>query len=406
MQLRPRVSMPVKIWLVLLFLGIMLVGAGLGEGLLDILRHIIPASAIDDVTLRFLGKIVQGAVIFLVGAILVVVSVWQLRRSPFGLTLSLAERQPLVDLVYSNPGGLGLPSAVVFSGHMGLLIMLSALRASVGRLVAVPPVGSDSRTISRLVHASYPDVRVISATAENAQLCARLTSGEVLTGASVIEREARSGIAEIFLASEGSTPSPATVWPTNPELASALTNANLIVFGPGSFFTSVLPCLLIPGVRERIAASNATTVLVCNIMTEPGRTDGYTVTDFITRFHEYAGFSPDYTIVNRSYPGANILARYEITGSYPVMVSPEEHLEGSQVVLAEHFAGATVLRIAGSTVIEADVINIINESRLTLDPDRGVASEQTFTVIRHDPEKLARVLRGIIGRARARRMAG
>jgi uncharacterized cofD-like protein len=301
---------------------------------------------------------------------------------------------------------LGLPTAIVFSGHGGLLVVLSALKDSAGRVFAVAPPGSDVRRIVRTVHTSYPDVHVVSATVENAQLCARLETGEFLEGTSTIEREANAAIDDLYLTSSDFENSRNASWPVSQDLKDAINVADLIVFGPGSFYTSVIPALLVPGVRERIAASEATTVLVCNIMTEPALTHGYAVTDFISRFREYAGFSPDYTIVSRSYPGSSILAKYEITGSIPVMVSPEERMEGSQVVLGEQFVGATVLRIAGSVVIEADVIKVISENRLIHDPGGHGASEQTFTVIRHDPEKLARVLRGIIARGRARRPVG
>jgi uncharacterized cofD-like protein len=344
-------------------------------------------------------------VVIVVGLVLIAAALWQLRRSIWRLLPSLVE-DTSIDLVYSNPGGLGLPTAIVFSGHGGLLVVLSALKDSAGRVFAVAPPGSDVRRIVRTVHTSYPDVHVVSATVENAQLCARLETGEFLEGTSTIEREANAAIDDLYLTSSDFENSRNASWPVSQDLKDAINVADLIVFGPGSFYTSVIPALLVPGVRERIAASEATTVLVCNIMTEPALTHGYAVTDFISRFREYAGFSPDYTIVSRSYPGSSILAKYEITGSIPVMVSPEERMEGSQVVLGEQFVGATVLRIAGSVVIEADVIKVISENRLIHDPGGHGASEQTFTVIRHDPEKLARVLRGIIARGRARRPVG
>ena len=122
--------------------------------------------------------------------------------------------------------------------------------------------------------------------------------------------------------------------------------------------------------------------------------------DFIRNFIKFAGFAPEFTIVNRSYPGSNMLSRYEVTGSYPVMVTPEEHIDASKVVLGNRFPGSTTLNIAGSTVLEADIIEVATESRLTLDPERGTTIEQTVSVIRHDPDKLARVLRNIISQAR------
>ena len=387
-------------WLAVLGIGLLLLGAGLGVAVLDIARHILPGQFLDDVTLRFLGKIPQGIIVFGVGILLILGALWQLNRSSLGVTLSIVENQP-GSVFVSRPTGRGLPSAVVFSGHMGLLVILNALRDSAGRLVAVPPPGSDFRNIGRLVRASHPDARVVSATAENAQLVARLTTGQLVVGASQIEHDLHEPIADVFLSSDGQSEAATDNWPLTQELDSAVSTAGLIIFGPGSFYTSVVPSLLATRLRDRIAASKAATVFVCNIMTEPGRTDGWTVSDFIENFRRFAGFAPTYTVVNRSYPGSNILNRYEVTKSYPIMVTPEEHIDSSKVVLGGRFPGSTTLSIGGSTVIEADIIEVIKENRLTIDPDFGQSSEQTVTVIRHDSEKLARVLRGIIAQGRS-----
>src|SRR5579884_1616018 len=309
-------------------------------------------------------------------------------------------------MVLSAVSRQGLPDATLFSGHMGLLIVLNALSDSVGRVAAVPAVGSDYRTIGRLVRTSHPDARVMFATPENVQLCARLTDGQVVAGAAEIERDLHQPVEELFLSSDSRTPADTSSWAVPQELDTAIKSSDLIVFGPGSFYSSVVPCLLVPKLRERLAAARAATIFICNVMTEPGRTDGWTVTDFISRFRDFAGFAPQYTIVNRSYPGSHILNRYEVTGSFPIMVTPEEHIDASKVVLGGSFPGSTMLNIAGSTVIEADIMDVINETRLTLDPELGTASEQTVTVIRHDSTKLARALRGIIAQTRARAAAG
>ncbi len=389
----------------MLAVGIMFLGAGIGEAVLQVARSILPAGFVDHVTLRELGKFAQGAVVFGVGIVLVGLAGWQLRRTSFGITLSIVEQQSPGHVLVTRQPTAGLPSAVVFSGHMGLLIMLNALQDSVGRLLAVPPSGSDFRTIARLIRTSHSDARVVSATAENAQLCAELTNGEIVSGAGALEDGVPAPIRRVYLSSnskDGAVPD----WPVSQELQEAISAAGLIVFGPGSFFTSVLPSLLVTGVRDRIAAAKASTVLICNVMTEPGRTDGWTVSDFIRTFSDYAGFPPHFTIVNRSYPGSNILSRYEVTGSYPIMVTPEEHLDASKVVLGSHFPGSTTLSIGGSTVIEADIIEVINESRLTLDPEGGTTREQTVSVIRHDSEKLGRVIRNIIVQSRSQALAG
>lgn len=396
----------VNLWIAVLIVGLLLLGAGIGEGVIELGRRLLSNSFVDDVTLRFLGKGAQAAVIFGVGMVLVALAAWQLRRGSLGLTLSIVERQSPSHVLVTRQAGRGLPNAVLLSGHMGLLIVLKALQDSVGRTVAVTPPGSDFRSIARLLRTSYPETRVLSATAENAQLCAELTNGETVVGAADLEDSLDAPIRNLYLTSNGSTPTGSASWPVNRDLQGPIASADLIVFGPGSFYTSVIPSLLVSGIREAIAATRAATVYICNVMTEPGRTDGWTVTDFIGHFTEYAGFAPRYTIVNRSYPGSNILSRYEVTGSYPVMVTPEEHIDASKVILGGRFPGSTTLNIGGSTVIEADIIEVANESRLTFDPQGGTASEQTVSVIRHDPEKLTRALRNIIGQTRSQALAG
>ena len=380
-----RAGPKINLWLSTFAISLLLVGSG--------------------ITLLIVQRGIATWIVLAVGILLAILSAWQLSLSTLGLTLSLVEGQSPGDILVTRQPGHGLPDVVLFSGHMGLLIILKALRDSAGRMSAVPAPGGDFRTIAGLLRASYQDVRVVSATAENAQLAARLTNGEIVLGAHNLELTLSAPIEDVYLTSDGSTPAPTGTWPISSELEDALKTADLLVFGPGSFYTSVVPSLLVPKLRDQLAGTSAPTVFVLNVMTEPGRTDGWMVADFIQNFTRFAGFAPQYTIVNRSYPGSNMLSRYEVTGSYPIMVTPEEHIDASKVVLGSRFPGSTTLAIGGSTVIEADIIEVATESRLTLDPERGTTTE-TVSVIRHDPDKLARVLRNIIAQTRTHALAG
>jgi uncharacterized cofD-like protein len=385
MNPRMRAGAQVNIWLAVLAAALLLLGSG--------------------ITLAVMGRPIS-LIPLGISAILGLSAWWQLSQSRLGLTLSLVGHQTPGELLVTRQSEHGLPDVVVFSGHMGLLIILKALRDSVDRLVAVPAPGSDYRTIAGLLRASHQDTRVVSATAENAQLCARLNDGNVIVGSDAIEQANSASIDDLFLSSDGTSPASTEAWPLSHELEEAVRAADMFVFGPGSLFTSVLPSLLVPKLRERIAASGAPTVFICNVMTEPGRTDGWAVGDFIRTFTQYAGFAPQFTIVNRSYPGSNMLSRYEVTGSFPIMVTPEEHIDSAKIMLGGRFPGSTTLNIGGSTVVEADVIEVATESRMTLDTERGTTSEHTVAVIRHDPEKLARVLRNIISQTRSHALAG
>ncbi|HHN93390.1 MAG TPA: YvcK family protein [Anaerolineae bacterium] len=77
--------------------------------------------------------------------------------------------------------------------------------------------------------------------------------------------------------------------PAYPEAVRAILEADLIVAGPGSLYTSVLPNLLVPDVRRAVAASPAVRVYVCNVATQRGETDGYTVGDHVAALEKHVG---------------------------------------------------------------------------------------------------------------------
>jgi uncharacterized cofD-like protein len=92
----------------------------------------------------------------------------------------------------------------------------------------------------------------------------------------------RSPIERVFLIPEA----PAV----NPEAADAIRAADIIVIGPGSLYTSIMPNLLVPGIVEAIRESRATVkALVCNVATEPGETDSFTARDFVRVLHRHVG---------------------------------------------------------------------------------------------------------------------
>lgn len=86
-----------------------------------------------------------------------------------------------------------------------------------------------------------------------------------------------------------------------PEAIRAILQADLIVAGPGSFFTSVLPNLLVTGVRDAICASHAPRIYICNVATQPGETDHYGVSDHMAKLREHAGDAFPHVLANHSY---------------------------------------------------------------------------------------------------------
>lgn len=102
----------------------------------------------------------------------------------------------------------------------------------------------------------------------------------------------------------------------------AIDNAAVIIIGPGSLYTSIIPNLLVDSVVERIVKSNAIKIYVANIMTQPGETEGYTVCDHIEAIHRHANNERlfDYCIVNTQRIPDSVYKRYKSEGAEAVKV--------------------------------------------------------------------------------------
>jgi uncharacterized cofD-like protein len=103
-----------------------------------------------------------------------------------------------------------------------------------------------------------------------------------------------------------------------PEAVAAIEDADLIVIGPGSLFTSILPNLLIRKLGEAIRQARALRVYVCNVMTQPGETDGFTAEDHLRSLIEHAGMIADVMVINGSRPSEALLQAYQAKNQLPV----------------------------------------------------------------------------------------
>lgn len=153
---------------------------------------------------------------------------------------------------------------------------------------------------------------VYPATIQPATLVARTVSGQEVRGESALsQREgAHSGegrIAEVRL-------EPPNL-PTLSAVLQAISSAELIVLGPGSLFTSIIPALLVPGIKRAICASQAPLVYVASIMTEPGETDGLSLDDHVRMIDYHLGRAPDKVLVNSTPVSPRILSRYAAQGA-------------------------------------------------------------------------------------------
>jgi uncharacterized cofD-like protein len=164
--------------------------------------------------------------------------------------------------------------------------------------------------------------RVLPASLDNLCLVAQLENGMEIRGESHIP-EAKSRI--VKLTCEPANPEPL------PEVIQAIKDAELIILGPGSLYTSILPNLLIPAVAEAIHHSKAPKVYVCNVMTQPGETDNFTVADHIQVLLDHCPGKHlvDAVVVNNWIP-ERLVERYKEYGSVPVMID-RDRLEAMKV---------------------------------------------------------------------------
>jgi uncharacterized cofD-like protein len=172
--------------------------------------------------------------------------------------------------------------------------------------------------------------RVLPTTRESVRLRAELESGDIVEGETEIVGTG-SRIKRLVL-----TPSPKPL----PDVLRALINADGIVVGPGSLYTSVLPNLLVEGVAATISGVDAVRIYVANLMTEPGETDAYTLDDHLQAIREHARHDLfDYIIVNRRPIPHSVGARYALQGSRPVVIDRPLKWTGRARVIECDLAG-------------------------------------------------------------------
>ena len=111
-------------------------------------------------------------------------------------------------------------------------------------------------------------------------------------------------------------PDPAIV----PDVAQALANADLVVLGPGSLFTSTLPPLLVPDAKRALLETQAPIVYLCNVMTEPGETDGFSAWDHVAAIHQHLGRYPDQVLLNTGPVDKARRERYRALGAEVIRV--------------------------------------------------------------------------------------
>ncbi|MGA2775207.1 MAG: gluconeogenesis factor YvcK family protein [Candidatus Omnitrophota bacterium] len=395
-------GMQVKRWLVLSLFGIILLVLGTGH-----LRG-------DE----FWFIQLLDAVVIISGIIILILGIKRMMRSFMGAFIPSGGKE-LVDILYQKRQLSRGPRIVTIGGGTGLSVLLSGLKEYTSNISAVVTVADDGGSSGRLREefdilppgdirnclvalADAPalmrdlfqfrfDTRsnlsghsfgnlfitvmtqltgdfekaiketskvlalrgqVIPSTLSNVTLSAQYKDGTTVTGENKIPK-GRKEISKVVL-----TPhSPQAT----PDAIKAIEEAQIIVFGPGSLYTSIIPNLLIKEITNAVLTSSAIKVYVCNVMTQPGETDGYSVSDHIRALVTHSDPKIlNYCIVNTGEVPADILKRYAQQDSY-LVVNDRKKAE-----------------TAGYRVIEDD-FGIIEDG-----------------VVRHDAVKLAKLILGLI----------
>jgi uncharacterized cofD-like protein len=355
----------IKRWFVLLVVGMALLGLGVAVVLLDIYRNNPTSELLTLLSLRMLPRWLRATILGASGLALVGFAIVRLNRAL--LAPYVRPGKPVVEAVAEHRRlGRG-PRIVTLGGGTGLSTLLRGLKAHSANLTAVVTVADDGGSSGRLRQSlGLPppgDLRnCLAALCDDEDLITQLfqyrfaeggdldghsfgnlfiaalagvagsfdrgvmeagrvlrVKGQVLpstlaTISLVADKAVAADSPSIRVAGESRIPAtPGEIRrvqlepgdaPAHPEAIRAILNADMIVLGPGSLYTSVLPSLLIPDLTSAIRASKAFKVYVCNVATQRGETDGYDCLKHVAALEAHVGRGlVDVVIANDRYEG-------------------------------------------------------------------------------------------------------
>ncbi len=343
-------GMGVKRWLLLLMFGVTSLSLGLAYLLVTIYRQQPLPRVFFYLTLQFIPRLARAVLFGALGLGAVVLAVYRVNRSLLSVFWQPGS-DSLVELVYQHRQLARGAKVVAIGGGTGLSTLLRGMKEYTSNLTAIVTVADDGGSSGRLRRelgvlppgdfrnciAALADAealmtqlfqyrfgegqslnghsfgnlfiaamagitgnferaiaessrvlavrgRILPSTLEHVVLCAEVAGDE--PGATHVEGESQipqSGlpIERVYLEPSGVR--------ADAQAVRALLEADLIVLGPGSLYTSVLPNLLVDEVAEAIRGSRALTVYVCNVAVQPGETDGYTVEDHVRAIENHVG---------------------------------------------------------------------------------------------------------------------
>jgi len=382
-------GMHIKRWLLLFMLGVVIISLGFAYILRQVYIYYTFPNFVWYITLQFIPRYIRGALFIGAGVACIVGAVWRIYISLISALLPAGREDSLVNIIYNTYYLKRGPKVVAIGGGTGLSTLLRGLKDYTGNLSAivtvaddggssgrlrrelgVPPPGDFRNCIAALADAeplmtrlfqyrfgegsgldghSFGNLfivamsgvvgnfeeairessrvlavrgRILPSTLADVTLCARMEDEATVQGESNITRSGHR-IRQVYI-----EPKNAQAYS---EAVDALMEADLIVLGPGSLYTSLLPNLLVDDIAKAITASPAVKVYVCNVATERGETDGFTVADHVEAIRQHVGNKiVDYVLVNSNVQ-ATLPPEWQVS-----VVSPDvQGLGGVELVMAD-----------------------------------------------------------------------
>lgn len=384
----------VKRWLFVLLVGVVIMGLGFAYLLREVYVSYTFPEWVGTATLQFIPRWVRGLLFITVASGITLYGAWRLNRSIVTALLPEERRDQLVEQIYTHRTQGRGPKIVAIGGGTGLSMLLRGLKRYTSNLTAVVTVADDggsSGLLRRDMHVIPPgDIRnCIAALADAEPLVTKLfqyrfdeNAGEGIAGHSfgnlfivamsevtgnmetAIRETSRvlavrgailpSTLADITLGAnleDGRTVRGESVIPysgapirnvfiepalapVNPEVVRAIREADLIVVGPGSLYTSVLPNLLVRGLADALLTSHAHKVYISNVATQHGETDGYSAADHYAAIRKHLGRDDVVKVVlaNSNLPGEPLPGEWQ---SSPVLAPGDADYGAARLVLAD-----------------------------------------------------------------------
>lgn len=362
-------GMHIKRWLALTIIGVAVMTFGLSYIVREAyLTGFTLPGFFYYLTLQFIPRYVRGAGFMLGASGLILFSIWKLNQSLISVLVPNRDTtESLVNTIYTQRFLKRGPKIVAIGGGTGLATLLRGLKEYTGNLTAIVTVADDGGSsgvlrrelgvlppgdvrnciaaladaeplVTKLFQYRFSDgsglaghsfgnlfivamsgvvgnfeegirqtsrvlaVRgqIIPSTLANVTLCARTDDERTIQGESLIgtangETDAR--IKEVYLLPRNP--------PAHPEAVRAILEADLVILGPGSLYTSVLPNLLVDGIKRSIMAASAPKVYICNVATQHGETDGFDVADHLSTIEDHIGKGIiGYVLANSNLPAS------------------------------------------------------------------------------------------------------